>query len=76
MGRHNGEQANESGERRSMTDAGVPFSAMTPEQKAAEADSSHADPVAYATRNFGASTNPDVIDDARRGFGFDHRNRG
>lgn len=58
-----------------MTDAGVPFTALTPEQRAAEMDASHADPVGYATRNFGASTNPEEIDDARRSFGFDTKNK-
>lgn len=53
-----------------MTDAGVPFGAMTPEQKAAEMDASSADPVRYAQRNFSASSDPDVINDARRGLGF------
>lgn len=70
MGKHKGLPANESAERRSMTDAGVPFGAMTPEQKAAEMDASAADPVRYAQRNFSASSDPEDIDDARRALGF------
>lgn len=58
-----------------MTDAGVPFAKLEPADKAAEMDASHADPVGYATRNFGASTDPEEIDDARRSFGFDTKNK-
>jgi hypothetical protein len=42
-------------------------------QKADQFDASHANPVQYAQDNFGASTNPDDINDARRGMGYDHR---
>lgn len=72
MGKHQGKPAEE---RRSMTDIGIPFSGLTPEQKAAEMAASHRDPVGYATRNFGASTDPEAIDDARRSFGFDTKNK-
>jgi hypothetical protein len=37
------------------TDQGNPFDRMTPEQKATEFDASHADPTAYAERNFAGS---------------------
>lgn len=41
------------------TDQGKPFDRMTPEQKAAEFDASHADPAAYAERNFQGGVSKD-----------------
>lgn len=61
MGKHKGD-----------TDSGG-FEGLTPQEKADEFDASHSDPVGYAQENFGASTDPDEINDARRGQGYGHK---
>lgn len=48
MGKHKGNAAKEP----VGTDAGVPFSQMSGQEKAAEFEASSADPAGYATRNF------------------------
>lgn len=52
MGKHNG--PSDSTERRAMTDKGIPFQALSPEDKGKEFDASHGAPLSYAVRNFGA----------------------